>query len=118
MAIQSFRDIIAWQKAHKLAIVVYKLTDKFPKIEIFGLVSQLRRNAVSVPSNIVEGYKRKSKNDAVRFYVIGESSLEEMKYQLILSLDLGYINQKEYDDANKLAEEVGKLLNAWKNNQK
>jgi four helix bundle protein len=118
MAIQSFKDIIAWQKAHKLAICVYKLTEKFPKSEIFGLVSQLRRNAVSVPSNIVEGYKRRSKNDAIHFYVIAESSLEEMKYQLILSLDLKYINQTEYNEANDLAEEVGKLLFVWKNNQK
>lgn len=118
MPIQNFREIIAWQKAHQLAVLIYKLTEKFLKTEIFGLVSQLRRNAVSVPSNIVEGYKRKSKNDAIRFYIIAESSLEEMKYQLILSLDLGYILQSEYESANELAEEVGKLLNAWKNHQK
>lgn len=118
MSITTFRDIIVWQKSHQLAILIYKLTADFPKSEVFGLVSQLRRNAVSVPSNVVEGYKRKSKNDAIRFYVIAESSLEEMKYQLILSLDLGYINNSEYQTAYNLSEEVGKLLYAWKNNQK
>lgn len=118
MPITTFRDIIVWQKSHQLAILIYKLTADFPKSEVFGLVSQLRRNAVSVPSNVVEGYKRKSKNDAIRFYVIAESSLEEMKYQLILSLDLGYINNSEYQTAYNLSEEVGKLLYAWKNNQK
>lgn len=118
MPIINFRDIIVWQKSHQLAILIYQLTANFPKSEIFGLTSQLRRNAVSVPSNLVEGYKRKSKNDAVRFYVIAESSLEEMKYQLILSLDLGYINDSEYQKAYNLAEEVGKLLYTWKNNQK
>ena len=118
MPITTFRDIIVWQKSHQLAILIYKLTADFPKSEVFGLVGQLRRNAVSVPSNVVEGYKRKSKNDAIRFYVIAESSLEEMKYQLILALDLHYISQTEYQEANNLAEEVGKLLYSWKNNQK
>lgn len=118
MSVQNFQDIIAWQKAHQLAIAVYKLTANFPKSEIFGLVSQLRRNAVSVPSNLVEGYKRKSKNDAVHFYVIAESSLEEMKYQLMLAKDLGYIFEKDFMDVYQLAEEVGKLLYGWKNNQK
>lgn len=118
MPIQSFRDIIVWQKAHQLCLLIYRMTAKFPREEEFGLKSQLRRNGVSVPSNFVEGYKRRSKNDAIHFYVIAESSLEEMKYQMILALDLNYINQVEYQEAYNLAEEVGKLLCKWKNNQK
>ncbi|MDR3642593.1 MAG: four helix bundle protein [Candidatus Doudnabacteria bacterium] len=118
MYVQNFKDIIAWQKSHKLTLVVYELTAKFPKHELFGLVSQMRRCSVSVPSNIAEGYKRKSKNDSIHFYVIAESSLEELRYQLFLSRDLKYITEKEYKQAEILAEEVAKLLYAWKINQK
>jgi four helix bundle protein len=118
MPIQNFKDIITWQKSHQLTLMVYDLTSKFPKHELFGLVSQMRRCAVSVPSNIAEGYKRKSKNDAVHFYIIAESSLEELRYQLFLSKDLKYINDKEYKIAESLANEVAKLLYAWKINQK
>lgn len=118
MLVQNFKDIIAWQKAHQLTLVVYDLTSKFPKHELFGLVSQMRRSAVSVPSNISEGYKRRSKNDAVHFYIIAESSLEELRYQLFLSKDLKYISMEEYKSAENLAEEVAKLLHAWKINQK
>ena len=118
MPIQNFKDIIAWQKSHQLTLIVYDLTSKFPKHELFGLVSQMRRSAVSVPSNIAEGYKRKSKNDSVHFYVIAESSLEELRYQLFLSKDLKYITEDEYKKAELLAEEVAKLLYAWKINQK
>ena len=118
MVIKSFRDIIAWQKSHELTLVVYDLTSKFPKHELFGLVSQMRRCAVSVPSNITEGYKRKGKNDAIHFYVIAESSLEELRYQLLLSRDLKYITEVEYTGAEILAENVAKILYGWKLNQK
>ena len=72
----------------------------------------------SVPSNIAEGYKRKSKQDSIHFYVIAESSLEELRYQLLLSRDLKYISEKEYTDAEALAETVGKVIHGWKLNQK
>ena len=85
---------------------------------MFGLVSQSRRCAVSVPSNIAEGFKRSSKNDSVHFYNMSEGSLEELKYQLLLAKDLMYINSEEYETAFGLAEEVGKILNGWKNIQK
>lgn len=81
MPIQNFKDIIAWKKAHELTLLVYDLTAKFPKHELFGLMSQMRRAAVSVPSNIAEGYKRKGRQDCIHFYVIAESSLEELRYQ-------------------------------------
>lgn len=118
MYIQNFKDIIAWQKAHELTLKVYDLTAKFPKHELFGLVSQMRKCAVSVPSNIAEGHKRETKNDTAYFYVIAQSSLEELRYQLILSRDLKYISEKEYFDTEKLAETVAKILYAWKKNQK
>lgn len=118
MQIQSFKDIIAWQKSHELTLLVYDLTSRFPNHELFGLVSQMRRCSVSVPSNIAEGYKRKGKNDSVHFYVIAESSLEELRYQLFLSKDLKYITENEYIKSETLAETVAKILHAWKLNQK
>ncbi len=117
MAIQSFREIIAWQKAHELTLLVYKLTEKYPSKETFGLVSQSRRCAVSIPSNIAEGFKRQTTKDSIHFYNIAEGSLEELKYQLLLAKDLGYINTQQHMTSFALAEEVGKLVNGWKKSQ-
>ncbi len=89
------------------------MTAKYPKHELFGLVSQTRRCAVSVPSNIAEGFKRKSKNDSVHFYNMAESSLEELKYQLLLAKDLRYIEDFEYQKVFDLCEEVGRLIYGW-----
>jgi len=118
MSIKSFKEIIAWQKAHELALLVYKITNDFPKQEIFNLVSQIRRCAVSIPSNIAEGFARKSLNDSRRFYLIAEASLEELKYQMLLSKDLEYITNAIYCDIIEKLDEVGKLINCWKKSQK
>ena len=116
--IKAFHDIVAWQKAHELVLLTYKLTEQYPKTEIFGLASQSRRCAVSVPSNIAEGYTRKSRADCLHFYRISDGSLEELKYQLLLARDLGYISDSQYSQVLLLAEEVGRLLNGWKKTQK
>ena len=116
--IKTFRDIKVWQKAHQLVLEVYEITKDFPKYEIYGLVSQLRRAAVSITSNIVEGFKRKSLKDSLHFYNIANSSLEEVRYQLLLAKDLGYINKGEYQNIVGLTEEVSKMLNSWVKNQK
>lgn len=116
--IKSFQDIIAWKKAHELVLFIYKITDNFPRSEEFGLKSQIRRAAVSIPSNIAEGFKRKSKADSVHFYNMAEASLEEAKYQLILSRDLKYISLEEYEKSVFLAEETGKILYGWLSSQK
>jgi len=118
MAITSFREIVAWQKAHNLTLEIYRITQQFPKTEEYNLISQIRRCAVSVPSNIAEGFARKSLKDSKRFYLIAEGSLEELKYQLLLSFDLRYINQSEYLQINERAEEASRLLVAWKKAQK
>jgi four helix bundle protein len=105
-----FTDLIVWQKAHHLVLDVYSLTKSFPKEELYGLVSQLRRAAASIPANISEGYKKRSPQDKIRFLNIAESSLEETKYFMILTNDL------KYSDTAKLlsdSEEVGKLINAY-----
>lgn len=118
MLVKSFRELIVWQKSHELVLLVYEVTEKYPRIENFGLVLQSRRCSVSIPSNIVEGFKRKTKNDSLHFYNIAEGSLEELKYQLLLARDLGYILKDKYHQLNALADEVGKLLNGWKKVQK
>ena len=112
MKSKSFKELIVWQKAHQFVLAVYKMTKSFPKEEIFGLTSQFRRAAVSIPANIAEGYRKRGKADKVRFFNISEGSLEECKYCLILTKDLGYAST---DQENELAEEVGKLLNAYSN---
>lgn len=105
----SFQQLNAWQEAHKLVLMVYQVTGQFPGEEKFGLVSQMRRAAVSIPANIAEGYKRRGIQDKIRFYNTSEGSLEELKYFFILSKDLNYLS----DNSNLLnqAETVGRLLN-------
>lgn len=118
MSIQSFNEIIAWQKAHALTLSIYQATTLFPKNEEFNLISQIRRCAVSIPSNIAEGFARKSLKDSKRFYIIAEGSLEELKYQILLSKDLNYITVPHYETLLTCMEEVGRLLSRWKNTQK
>jgi four helix bundle protein len=107
---KSFRDLVVWQKAHSFVLNVYKGTEKFPKSEMFGLTSQLRRASVSIVANIVEGYKKKSKLDKLRFFNISQGSLEEARYYLILTNDLNYLDTSEL--MIKL-EEVSKMLNSY-----
>jgi len=102
---------IVWQKSHELVLKVYEITKDFPKDEMFGLVSQLRRASVSIPSNIVEGKARGSNKDYKRFLLMSRGSLEELKYQLLLSRDLKYIEDDTYDSIIAITAEVGKMLN-------
>jgi len=110
---KSFQDLILWQKAHQLVLLTYQKSNHFPKKEIYGLTSQLRRAVISIAANIAEGYKKKSKLDKVRFLNISQGSLEEVRYYNILSLDLKYINQQDHQKLRSLLEEVSKLLNAY-----
>ncbi|WP_031514140.1 four helix bundle protein [Desulfofalx alkaliphila] len=103
--------LIVWQKAHQLVLKTYDLTKSFPKEELFGLTSQIRRAAVSIPSNIVEGKARGSNKEYKRFLLMARGSLEEVKYQLLLAKELKYIDENRYKEALKSAEEVGRLLN-------
>ncbi len=107
---QSFEDLLAWQKAHALTLEVYKLTRGFPREEVFGLTSQIRRASVGVAANIAEGFKRRGAQDKARFLNIAQASLEECRYYLILTRDL------QYGDVTPLlpsCEEIGKLLTAY-----
>jgi four helix bundle protein len=104
-----FTELLVWKKAHLLALEVYKVTARFPKEEMFGLSSQMRRAALSVAANIAEGCK-KTKPDFRRFLKISEGSLEELKYYLIVSRDLGYIDDEKVSGFITNANEVGFLL--------
>jgi four helix bundle protein len=116
--IQSFKDVIAWQKAYELTKLIYKHTKNFPNEEKFGLTSQIRRSAVSVVSNIVEGFARLGIKDGLSFYNIANASLEELKCQLMLGFDFGYIDKRGFDEVWVSAEEASKVLRGWMNSQK
>lgn len=109
-AARTFRDLVVWQKAHQFVLAVYALTERFPKSEIYGLSLQMRKAAVSIPANIAEGFRRRGKADKVRFLNQSESSLEESRYYLILSEDLGYGQTARPMES---LEEVSRLLNAY-----
>jgi four helix bundle protein len=105
--LKSFKELIVWQKAYKLVLEIYKITNNFPKSETYGLAGQIRRAAISVPSNIAEGYGRKH-NDYHRFLSIAYGSLLEIETQYLLSIDLGYINKNEKVEG--LLKEIGSML--------
>ena len=104
---QNFQDLIVWQKAHQFVLSVYRLSKSFPREELYGLTSQFRRAAISVPANIAEGFKKRGKADKVRFLNIAAGSLEECRYYLILTEDLGYGDSMEL---RSQLEVVSKLL--------
>ena len=116
--IKTFHDLEVWKKAHQLVLLIYKITEKFPKTELFGLTSQLRRSTATVPANIVEGFRRQSLKDSLHFYTIADASLEETKYHLLLAKDLQYIDVPTFQTTQLLAEEVGKLLTRWIQSQR
>lgn len=109
---KSFTDLIIWQKAHEFVLSVYKLTSDFPKSETYGLASQFRRAAVSIPANIAEGFVKKGKADKLRFYNIAQGSIQECKYYIILSKDLDYIKN---NNLMELLDEVAKVLQSYIN---
>ena len=109
----SFMDIKAWQFAHQFVIDVYTITRKFPDTERFGLCSQFQRAAVSIAANIAEGYKKLSKADKLRFFNISQGSLEECRYYILLSRDLGYIDNTSFDSLYTEIEKVSRFINAY-----
>jgi len=106
--LERFEDLTVWQKAHELTLKVYRMSARFPREERFGLISQMRRAAVSVPANIAEGFKKRGGRDKAKFYNISQGSIEELRYYLILSRDLGYATDTKDIDAS--LDEVGRML--------
>ncbi len=111
MYLKSYKELTVWQKSMQLVKEVFLVTDKFPKSETYGLVSQMRRSAVSIPSNIAEGYGRKSKKEYAQFYSIAYGSTLELETQLIISKEIHFINIEDFEKINSLLEEVAKMLN-------
>ena len=107
---QSFRDLLVWQKAHRFVLAIYEFTGHLPKQETYGLSLQMRRAAVSIPANIAEGFRKRSRPDKARFMNMAEGSVKESRYYLILAQDLGYGQTEELMSS---LEEVSRLLNAY-----
>ncbi len=107
--IARFENIVGWQKAHLLVLAIYRATDTYPKSELFSLTQQMRRAAVSVAANIAEGSRRRTEPDKIRFLSMAQGSLDEVRYYLLLSRDLGYLKT----DLNPLACEVSRLLTGY-----
>lgn len=102
--------LIVWQKTQRKVLKIYEVTKCFPKDEMFGLTSQIRRASVSITSNIVEGKARGSTKDYRRFLLMARGSLEEVKYQLFLAKELKYIDENKYNEIYAIMDEVGRLL--------
>ena len=108
---KTFQDLIVWQKAHEFVLGVYRLSESFPKSELYGLTSQLRRAAVSVAANIAEGFKKSGEADKARFFNTSQGSVEECRYYLILVNDLKFGDPQ---NLGELLDEVSKLLTSYR----
>ncbi len=111
MKVKSYRDLIAWQKAIALVTEIYRVTERFPRSEVYGLAIQLQRAAVSVPSNIAEGQGRRSTRDFIHFLGTAQGSLFEAETQLTIAENLGYLSKDQTEPLLKHASEVGRILN-------
>ena len=109
---RNWSDLIVWKESHEVVKLIYDLLKKFPKDENFILVAQIKRAAISIPTNIVEGHSKNSQKDFLKFLYISRGSLEELKYLLYLAKDLGYIDDiNHYDNVNGKLSKIGVMLN-------
>lgn len=109
--IKNFTDLIAWQEGHKLVLMVYNITKTFPKEELFGLVSQMRRCSVSITSNIAEGFSRGSSKEKIQFYNTARGSLTELQNQLLIGKDIEIILNNKFQEVSSQSVKVHKLIN-------
>lgn len=116
--IHSFRDLIVWQKAIDTVVMIYGLTKSFPRDEIYGLTSQIRRAAISIPSNIAEGHGRDSTKEFLYHLSIAYGSLCEVQTQGLIARRLNYITQQEFGDLNQTVNEIGRMINGLRNKLK
>jgi len=108
--IKTFTDLHNWQEGHKLVLLIYEITKNFPREELFSLPSQMRRAAVSVTSNIAEGFSRNTLKDKRQFYVMAQGSLTELQNQLIIAKDIGYFNKEKFNEIAQQTITVHKLI--------
>ena len=109
--LKSFKDLSVWQKAADLAVLVYKITDKFPRSELYGIINQMRRAVISISSNLAEGFKRVHKKEKLQFYNVAYSSASELESQIEISKKLGFLQENDYQDLILLVVEVSKMIN-------
>ncbi|MFN8325651.1 four helix bundle protein [Flavobacterium sp.] len=109
---KSYRDLVVWQKSMQISVLIYELIIKLPENEKYGLIPQIKRSAISIPSNIAEGYGRNYKKDFSRFLQIARGSLYENQTQLELSLNLGFIEENDLKEIKELSLEIEKMLNS------
>ena len=109
---ETHKDLRVWQQSMEMVTSIYLMTKTFPREELFGLVAQMHRAAVSVPSNIAEGYARGTDREKLHFLRISSGSISEIETQLMLSLNLGYIGQETYDELSELITSIWKQLNS------
>ena len=112
---QSFTEIPVWIKSHQLTLKIYHLTKKFPKEEVYSLTSQIKRSSSSIPANIAEGFSKNTTKDLMRFVYNARGSCSETLYHIILSKDLGYIVEAEFNDLYSECDNIGKQLSGWLN---
>lgn len=110
--IRSYKDLIVYQKAYQLSLDIYRVTESFPKAEIYGLVSQMRRSAISIPANIAEGYRRGHRKEYIQFLRIAQGSCGELETFLSMSKDLGFIKEKDFEKLENAQDEISRLLQA------
>ena len=108
--IKSFTDLETWRQAHKLALTVYKTTDKFPSKETYSLTDQMRRCGISISSNIAEGFSRQGRKEKIQFFYMAKGSLTELQNQLLLARDIGYLEKEMFNEIAQQTVSVGKLL--------
>jgi four helix bundle protein len=118
MAVKDYRELIVWQKAMDLVEKVYLLTAKFPKEEIYGLTAQIRRAAVSIPSNVAEGQGRHTTRDFLNFLSIAHGSLKEVETQILIAERLAFVDPNQASELTVLTEEVGRLISGLRNSLK
>lgn len=107
----SYKDLTVWQKSMSLCEEIYLATDKFPKSEVYGLTSQIRRTTVSIPSNIAEGQRRGHKSEYIQFLRIAFGAGAELETQVLISLKIGYLNENQFNNLNNQLEQIMKMLN-------
>ena len=112
MNIKSYRELQVWQRAHELVLLVFRMTEKFPKGDQFGIVSQVRRSSSAVAANVAEGFGRGTTREFLRSLQIARGELEETRYFMFLSKDLGRITTNEFTEVDQLCDSVGRLINA------
>jgi len=110
---KNFKELLIWQRSHQLVLEIYLVTKSFPKEELFGLTSQMRRSSASIPTNIAEGCGRNSDAEMSRFLVIAQGSATELEYQIILSKDLSYLSLETFNKLSLELTEIRKMINTF-----